>query len=111
MLLTWKRDYEGAARQVAYLGDIAVGAVICNEADRKARQAQWMTWLPNTRGSTILDWKWVKTEEQAISAVSAGVTDWLRTAGILSLAERDRADVGSLPLFSETDKERRCTEY
>lgn len=103
MLLTWKRDYEGAARQVAYLGEIAVGAVICNEADREVRQAQWATWLPGPSGSAFYDWKWTKTEEQAIAAVVASVTDWLNRAGILSLAERDRASAAALPLFAETE--------
>ncbi len=100
-LITWHQDYPGGARQVARLGGIAVGAVICSDSDKKVRQAQWLTWLPGESGGNFSNWTWVKTEDAAKSAVSAEVTGWLKRAGILSLAERDRADAASLPLFSE----------
>lgn len=95
--LTWQRDYPGGDRQTARLGTIQVGAVIVSSP----KQAQWITWLPNHHGSSLSQWKYVRTEEQAKAAVINAVTTWLNEAGILSLAERNRADAAHLPLFSE----------
>jgi hypothetical protein len=94
-LITWSQDYPGG-RWIARLGTIMVGAVIVADT-----YAQWIEWLPYEHGSHLADWKYVKREDQAKHAVEQHVLQWLTSAGILDLAERDRADAKFLPLFSE----------
>ena len=98
-LVTWHHDYEGSARQVAKLGEIEVGAILTSES-----YVQWISFL-SIRGHTIRDWQYVgkppKGEETAKALVTKTALDWLTRAGVIDLAERDRAHAADLPLFAE----------
>jgi hypothetical protein len=106
--ITWHHDYPGSSRQVAKLGAIAVGAVGADIDNPK--KARWAFWLPNETGSAFSFWtdvrdtKTATAEEIAKTALVEKVTSWLASAGILTLAERDRAAAAALPLFANMEQ-------
>jgi hypothetical protein len=97
-IINWKQDRPGSGRSTAMLGAVTVGAVLTGEDG-----ARWMDYLPEGSFGGLKHWQDAKTEESARAALSAHVLSWLRDAGVIDLAERDRADAAALPLFTDLE--------
>lgn len=82
-MLDWRHDHPGGDRQVAYLGEIQVGAIF--PAGERSR-ARWIFWLGGPTQSFWHDVKKGGGEAEAKAAVLERTTDWLRRAGLTVVA-------------------------
>lgn len=79
--MIWKPD--GLGRNVAYFGDIEIGAV--RPVALKSQPycgAQWALWLPPARG---VHWSNCRNEEEAKAALERAAADWLARASLAEL--------------------------
>lgn len=81
--VTWKSD--GLGREVAYFGDIQIGAVTMTNPNSRHGNAktthQWAVWLPPT---SVADWRDCPSERSAKTAVEKAAHAWLLKAGLCS---------------------------